>query len=475
MANEPLTIEEHENLQAVDANVLHFKEVEEQIERLNQTNSEAATLQAHELLRNTLLPLHATLEGQTIQMLEIQKSLAETVAQTITQTSHTLVITLWICTILGALLGGTISLFFTRQIAHSIRQIADRANSIAAGDLTGAHFDSASKDQIGDLAKAMQTMQANLANLIGTVVGTARGLTSSADSMHTASDIIHRRIDEQSQQTQQAATAVQEMSTSVAEVSRHAQSAADTARAAAKTAHEGGAIVKQMLVSMASITAAVNETSTTVGLLGDDSIRISQIVTTIDEIARKTNLLALNAAIEAARAGEQGRGFAVVAGEVRRLAESTAKATREISSMIQGIQDRTHIAIASMASGTITVEQGVTTTHLAGEALERIIGMAERVDRMIAQIAIAATQQAVAANESSASLDSVYSLSRENLREMATNSAGIEGLRATAVSLEEQVVRFELAEPEHDDDEDDESIPLMPYHPTPKPRPHTSF
>jgi len=152
----------------------------------------------------------------------------------------------------------------------------------------------------------------------------------------------------------------------------------------------------------------------------------------------------LNAAIEAARAGDQGRGFAVVAGEVRRLAESTAQATGEIASMIQGIQDRTRTAIASMESGTETVEQGVVTTTQAGEALEKIIGMAERVDRMIAQIAIAASQQAAAADQSSASLDSIHSLSHENLTEMATTAAGIESLRTTAVALEQQVDRFRL-------------------------------
>jgi methyl-accepting chemotaxis protein len=262
--------------------------------------------------------------------------------------------------------------------------------------------------------------------------------------MRSASDQIHRRIDQQSQQTQQAATAMQEMSASIAEVSRHTQSAAETARSAAQTARDGGDIVKQVLGSMHSIASAVSETSSTVGLLGEDSKRISQIVTVIDEIARKTNLLALNAAIEAARAGDHGRGFAVVAGEVRRLAESTAQATGEIATMIQEIQDRTRVAISSMESGTGTVQQGVVTTNQAGEALERIIGMAERVDKMIAQIAIAASQQAAAADQSSASLDSIHSLSNENLAGMATTTSGIESLRTTAVTLEEQVDRFQL-------------------------------
>ena len=237
---------------------------------------------------------------------------------------------------------------------------------------------------------------------------------------------------------------MQEMSASIAEVSRHTHSAAETARAAAQTAREGGTIVKHMLGSMHSIATAVSETSATVGLLGEDSKRISQIVTVIDEIARKTNLLALNAAIEAARAGDQGRGFAVVAGEVRRLAESTAQATGEIGTMIHEIQERTRIAIASMESGTGTVREGVVTTTQAGEALERIIGLAERVDRMITQIAIAASQQATAADQSSASLDSIHSLSNDNLTEMATTAAGIENLRGTAVTLEKQVDRFHV-------------------------------
>jgi methyl-accepting chemotaxis protein len=330
-------------------------------------------------------------------------------------------------------------------VTRAIKRVADRAAAIASGDLRGGGLEIESSDQIGELARGMQAMQSGLAAIIGTVADTAGSLTGSAASMRSASDEIHKRIDQQSQQTQQAATAMQEMSASIAEVSRHTQSAAETARSAAQTARDGGMIVKQMLASMQTIALAVTETGATVALLGEDSRRISQIVTVIDEIARKTNLLALNAAIEAARAGEQGRGFAVVAGEVRRLAESTAQATGEIATIIQEIQERTRKAIASMEAGTGTVKEGVVTTTQAGEALERIIGMAERVDRMIAQIAIAASQQAAAADQSSASLDSIYSLSHENLTGMATTAAGIETLRGTAVMLERQVDRFQVA------------------------------
>ena len=431
-------------LAALEAGLAALKPLKEKVETLNESKTSQGTAQAYDTLQNQILPLERTLFANVTDLAQSQMAQTDAELAQLRRANHATLLTLWIATILGALVGGSASFLMARRINRAITLVAQRADSIAAGDLTGESLELHSKDQIGTLAAAMQQMQANLAGIIGTVVQTAGSLTGSAASMQTAGDQIHRRMDQQNQQTQQAATAMQEMSASIAEVSRHTQSAAETARSAAETARDGGAIVKQVLGSMHSIATAVSETSSTVGLLGDDSRRISQIVTTIDEIARKTNLLALNAAIEAARAGEQGRGFAVVAGEVRRLAESTAQATGEIATMIQGIQDRTRTAIASMKSGTGTVEQGVVTTNQAGEALERIIGMAERVDRMIAQIAIAASQQAAAADQSSASLDAIHSLSHENLTEMVTTTAGIESLRTTAIALEQQVDRFSL-------------------------------
>jgi methyl-accepting chemotaxis protein len=431
-------------LAALESGMATLKPLEEKVEELNELKTSQGTAQAYDTLQNQILPLEKSLYGIVTEISHSQMQQTEEELVQLRRANRATLYTLWIATILGAIVGGFISIMLARRITKAIDLVAERANAIAAGDLTGNALDLHSQDQIGTLAQSMQQMQTNLSGIIGTVVSTAGSLTGSAASMRTASDQIHRRIDQQSQQTQQAATAMQEMSASIAEVSRHTQSAAETARNAAETARDGGTIVKQVLGSMHSIATAVSDTSVTVGLLGDDSRRISQIVTVIDEIARKTNLLALNAAIEAARAGDQGRGFAVVAGEVRRLAESTAQATGEIAGMIQGIQERTRTAIASMESGTGTVQQGVITTNQAGEALERIIGMAERVDRMITQIAIAASQQAVAADQSSASLDSIHSLSHDNLTEMATTAAGIESLRTTAVALEQQVDRFSL-------------------------------
>ena len=429
-------------LQELRTDISQLKDLQETVETLNETHEPQAVAKAYLMLQNDILAEDRTTYTLAREISRSQSEKADKDNEELQHANRLTLITLWLATVLGALLGGLVSVLLGRHVTRAVDLVSERADSIAAGDLSGAELRLDTGDQIGSLAVAMNRMQESLRKIIGTVADTAGTLTGSAVSMRSASDQIHRRIDQQSQQTQQAATAMQEMSASIAEVSRHTQSAAETARNAAQTAREGGAIVKQMLGSMQEIATAVSETSETVGLLGDDSKRISQIVTVIDEIARKTNLLALNAAIEAARAGEQGRGFAVVAGEVRRLAESTAQATGEIGAMIGEIQERTRTAIASMESGTGTVREGVVTTTQAGEALERIIGMAERVDRMITQIAIAASQQATAADQSSASLDSIHSLSHDNLTEMATTAAGIESLRGTAVTLEKQVDRF---------------------------------
>jgi methyl-accepting chemotaxis protein len=431
-------------LEMLESGLARLKPLEEKVEALNESKTSQGTAQAYDTLQNQILPLQRSLFTTITDLAQSQMSQTNDELVQLRAANRSTLLTLWLATIFGALVGGFISVLLARRITKGVDLVAERAKAIASGDLTGEALNLHSQDQIGSLAKAMQQMQASLSGIIGTVVQTSGTLTGNAASMRTASDKIHRRIDQQSQQTQQAATAMQEMSASIAEVSRHTQSAAETARNAAQTAREGGDIVKQVLGSMHSIATAVSDTSATVGLLGDDSKRISQIVTVIDEIARKTNLLALNAAIEAARAGDHGRGFAVVAGEVRRLAESTAQATGEIATMIQEIQDRTRIAISSMESGTGTVEKGVVTTNQAGQALERIIGMAEQVDRMIAQIAIATSQQTAAADQSSASLDAIYSLSHENLTEMATTAAGIESLRTTAVTLEQHVDRFRI-------------------------------
>jgi methyl-accepting chemotaxis protein len=416
---------------------------------------------ARELVRGEMTKQEGVLYQNLFDMVGYSNGVANAESQQVTRASHLMVWTLWITTLASAILSGLLAMMIARRISRGLRSVVGRAAAIAEGDLTGPPLGIQSGDEVGMLADATQQMQRSLRDTIGAVARTAASVTGNAVSIGESGMEMQRRMDEQNQQTELTVTAMHEMSASTAEVSRHAGSAAQSARAAAETARMGGGIVREMLASMNSIAEAVRSASSTIHLLGEDSGRISHIVHVIEEIARKTNLLALNAAIEAARAGEHGRGFAVVAAEVRSLAESTAKATGEISQMIRGIQERTGQAVASMSEGTETVAAGMVTTGSAGEALEKIIGMVEQVDRMIAQIAIASEQQSQSAKESSSSLNSIYKLGSENLSAMSLSVAGAEALRNSALDLEQQIEHFRIGKG-HRADDDPGASPELP-------------
>ncbi|HTV04014.1 MAG TPA: methyl-accepting chemotaxis protein [Acidobacteriaceae bacterium] len=353
---------------------------------------------------------------------------------------------LWLAILFGGLIGTILAEMALRRVVRSVGMVAERAQLIASGDLTGEPLHMDSSDEVTQLAGAINQMQENLRNIIRTMMEIAATVAEDSAKLSRSANETFRRTKEQSLQTQQAAAAMQEMSISIAEVSRHAQSAAANSRQAATTAREGGTIVDQMLNGMNSIAESVRNTAATVQRLGRESEQIIRIVNVIEEIAQKTNLLALNAAIEAARAGEQGRGFAVVAGEVRRLAESTRNATSEIAQMIQGIQAHTRDAVEAMEAGTVTVNEGVEINHRAGKALSRIIQMAEQVDSMIAQIATASMQQADAARQSSESVEAINQLGEEAAAAIPDTNAIVESVGHGAKRLEEHIGKFRLEE-----------------------------
>jgi methyl-accepting chemotaxis protein len=369
------------------------------------------------------------------------QSLAETI-----HLSHLEAIYMWLATFAGGLLGLLLSEVTIRRIVRSVIMVADRAQAIAEGDLTGEPMNFDSNDEVTGLARSVNRMQQNLREMIGTMGEIAATVNHDAMELTRSAADSSRRTREQSLQTQQAAAAMQEMSISIAEVSHHAQNAAGNARQAAAAAREGGSIVDRMLVGMQSIADSVRNTADTVQRLGRESEQIIRIVNVIEEIAQKTNLLALNAAIEAARAGEQGRGFAVVAGEVRRLAESTRNATSEIAQMIQGIQGHTRSAVQAMEAGTGTVSEGVETTRRAGESLARIIQSSDQVNSMIAQIATAATQQAEAARQSSENVDVINRLGEESASAIPAMNSIVHSVEAGAQRLQQHIGKFRLEE-----------------------------
>ena len=200
----------------------------------------------------------------------------------------------------------------------------------------------------------------------------------------------------------------------------------------------------QTVSEMQQISEVVGQAAHIIMTLGQSSDQIGEIVRVIEDIADQTNLLALNAAIEAARAGEQGRGFAVVADEVRKLAERTTKATKEIGDMIRQIQQDTKSAVSSMDQGTNQVGQGVELANKTGEALVQIHTMINSTAEMIQQIANAAEEQSTVTRQIASDLESVKKTTQETTNGVSVSAQACHDLNDLAEDLQKLVGTFKV-------------------------------
>lgn len=270
-----------------------------------------------------------------------------------------------------------------------------------------------SEDENGQMANAFNGMIAKFHGIVRHLHASIDQLASSSEELSASAVQIAGGSQSQSAKAAQVSTATQEMSATIIEVAKNVAGAAEAAKGASEVALKGGRIVSESIESMNGIAATARESSAIISVLGDRSSQIGSIVNVIDDIADQTNLLALNAAIEAARAGEQGRGFAVVADEVRKLAEKTMKATKEIGEMIKSMQDETGRAIASMEQEVRAVESGVQLAREAGEALNEIVHRVDEVTSMVHQVTTATEQQSAATEQISGDIISVAEVINE--------------------------------------------------------------
>ena len=436
--------EDNARISSFEAQTTQLHGLQNHIADLIESRKPEEIVAARDLIRGEMADREKVLYQNLFDMVGYENSVANSESQQVIHASHVMVWTLWIATLVSAVLGGLLAMMIARRISRGLRSVVGRAAAIAEGDLTGPPLGIQSGDEVGMLADATQQMQRSLRETIGAVARTAASVTDNAVSIGESGMEMQRRMDEQNQQTELTVTTMHEMSASTVEVSRHADNAAKSARAAAETARMGGGIVREMLASMNSIAEAVRSTSSTIHLLGEDSGRISRIVHVIDEIARKTNLLALNAAIEAARAGEHGRGFAVVAGEVRRLAERTKSATEEIAGTIRSIQDETRETLTVMQDSRSAVETGMNETAHARRSLEAIIESSKQVEHQIHLIAAAATQQTGASGEIAESAGQISQLAVENTQGAEEAVEALKNLASLASDLDGMVRDFTL-------------------------------
>jgi methyl-accepting chemotaxis protein len=236
------------------------------------------------------------------------------------------------------------------------------------------------------------------------------------------------------------------MSSAIQEISQTTQSAAMDARKAEESAQAGGETVQATVLTIGNLLKANEETSTKIEELGRSSDAIGRIINVIDEIAGQTNLLALNASIEAARAGEHGRGFAVVAGEVRRLAERTSAATKEIDVTVHAIQEGTKVAVEAMRASMHHVQDGVNSARSAGEALTSIIHGSESVQKMVTQIAAAATEQSHSTQSVSANVGEIATIIEQTASSSEQSVEACQQLELLANELTSLVGAFKVGQ-----------------------------
>jgi len=267
------------------------------------------------------------------------------------------------------------------------------------GDILGAVSCITDLSQLREQQQQLELAQNELRNLGGEINELAQRVASASEELSASSDEQARGAQQQKQQSDAVATAMEEMTSTVMEVAKNAANTSEAADSANTAAESGAVEVREAVSGIKAVAESAGKLGQVLTALDGQAAEIGRIIGVINDIADQTNLLALNAAIEAARAGEAGRGFAVVADEVRKLAEKTMTATKEVENSIHQIQDGSRHAVASMQETETRVSESTEATHKAGEALNRIMARIHEVNSQVTQIATAAEQQSAAAEE----------------------------------------------------------------------------
>ena len=327
------------------------------------------------------------------------------------------------------------------QLVDRQRDLIGKVKSVAAS------VSDASKQ----LTKAAEQTAQATQQIAGTIQQVAKGTAEQASALQqTASNVeqLSAAIDqiadgsqEQAKGVDEATGIVRKVSTSIAAVSGNAKAGADVWQSTAMSAREGARMTHDTVAGMGRVKKAMDVVSVRVTDLGERSVEIGKIVATIDDIAAQTNLLALNAAIEAARAGEQGRGFAVVADEVRKLAERSSMATKEIAGLVGGIQVGVKEAVNAMQQGSKEAEAGYKLATDAGGALDDILARSQSVGRQVEQISVAAQELQSLSSGMVEAIDQINRIVEQNAaatEQMAKSSGAVSrSVEATASVAEE--------------------------------------
>lgn len=323
-----------------------------------------------------------------------------------------------------------LALFFSRSISRPINQMVDAAGRLAQGDLTAA-VAVYTPDEIGLLASSFEQMRQQLRNLIQSIAQASTQVSSTAD-------VLAAQMEQTSNAATETAATVSEIAATVDSVALNIKEVSGELAEANRQATQGQQNIRNVVETMQEIDNAAGRVAASVSALSQAIEKIGQFVGTINDIAEQTNLLALNAAIEAARAGEAGRGFAVVAEEVRKLAENSARSAREVSAIVNEVQQQSIQAVKDMESGRESAARGDKVVQEVSQSLMAIIELVQDLSQKAQNVAGAAGQMAEAVQNMAASVE-------EQTAAVEETSASATELKKVAGQLKELVDRFRIA------------------------------